>query len=876
MNFMPLSLVPLLVVGLLAITQTRFALQRAAEDKLAGMAAIKKAQVEGIIAGKLATVRVAADLVEGFLRQAFEKAADARDAQRLAVVRLLEAVLLDAERSAGDIEIVRGAVELSSGDPASAEARGRMRAYLARFMETRGCRDAFFLDTWGTVLVSLRDPALVGTTVSRISAGGLAELQRRLGPARERQAVLAAPPAGDGPAGVLVGAPVFIGTSRLGLIAFDLPVSRMCAAAEAAGPAGWSGQSCFLDRQGWLHGRPFGPSARARAEGRGSVPKRITLTGTGAGPALLCGAAAVALSPGFSDSHCVAAADGLGVEGLDWILWAEQEATEALLPQGPGGGMFVLTHFAQSNGYEDILLVQEDGFVFHTVMRGPDFRTNLLTGAFKSTNLGRMVQEVLASGREGIADYSPYPPAGNKPVGFLAVPLNSEEAPIMAVVVQLSPGWIDAVMGERTGMGKTGETLLVGPDFRMRSSSFLDPLEHSMEASFFGTVEKNGMASREVRAALSGKTGSHLSPDRDYRGQTVFSAYTPVQVGSLTWALLAKQDISEAFLPARRQTLILALAASIAAVVAAAISLWAADRLAQPVLRLAGAARAVADGRLGADLWIPAGRRDEVGVLAESFQAMTRQLQDLINGLEERVQERTQELESANRELESFSYSVSHDLRAPLRAIDGYAQMLEEDHRERLDTEGRRILAVVRSEARRMGLLIDDLLRFARLGKQTVFLEMTDMTGMVKEVFAELRAAHPGRTVELRLSPLPPGQADRNLIRQAWTNVLGNAFKFTSRRERAVIEVSGEANGTDVVYSVRDNGAGFSMDYADKLFGVFQRLHQQEEFEGTGVGLALVQRILERHGGRIWAEGKVEQGACFWFTLPAERNGKDG
>ena len=226
--------------------------------------------------------------------------------------------------------------------------------------------------------------------------------------------------------------------------------------------------------------------------------------------------------------------------------------------------------------------------------------------------------------------------------------------------------------------------------------------------------------------------------------------------------------------------------------------------------------------------------------------------------LDAKVRERTQELES-------FSYSVSHDLRAPLRAIDGYAQMLEEDYLSKLDAEGQRMLGVVRGNARRMGQLIDDLLAFSRLGRQQPALQRVDMTRLAQEVADELRGAHP---VLIELNPLPPANADPALLRQVWANLISNGIKYSSKKPDARVVVSGRDEPGEVVYSVRDNGAGFDMRYAEKLFGVFQRLHRADEFEGTGVGLAIVKRVVAQHGGRVWAEGRPGEGASFHFSMP--------
>jgi signal transduction histidine kinase len=236
--------------------------------------------------------------------------------------------------------------------------------------------------------------------------------------------------------------------------------------------------------------------------------------------------------------------------------------------------------------------------------------------------------------------------------------------------------------------------------------------------------------------------------------------------------------------------------------------------------------------------------------------------------LEGRVQERTRELESANKDLESFSYSVSHDLRAPLRAVDGYAQMLEEDYGAKLDAEGRRLLGVVRGEAARMGRLIDDLLKFSQVGRRSLARSSVDMHALASEVVAELSAEFPKARVVLGRLPAVPG--DRALLKQVWLNLVANALKYSSRAQSPRIEIGGRSEGGKCVYTVRDNGAGFDMRFQDKLFKVFQRLHRQEDFEGTGVGLAIVQRVIERHGGRIWAEAVEGQGASFQFALPEE------
>ncbi len=239
--------------------------------------------------------------------------------------------------------------------------------------------------------------------------------------------------------------------------------------------------------------------------------------------------------------------------------------------------------------------------------------------------------------------------------------------------------------------------------------------------------------------------------------------------------------------------------------------------------------------------------------------------------LELRVRERTAQLEAANKDLESFTYSVSHDLRAPLRAIDGFSHMLEEDYRERLDAEGRRLLGQVRAGAARMVRLIDDLLELSRAGRAPLARRNADMSALANDAAGEVLRDVNGARPAIEVGPLPPASCDPALLRQVWLNLIGNAVKYSSRRAAPLVAISGWRDDARTVYCVRDNGAGFDMRYYDKLFGVFQRLHRQEDFGGTGVGLAIAQRIIVRHGGSVWAEAKVDEGASFFFSLPSNR-----
>jgi len=246
-----------------------------------------------------------------------------------------------------------------------------------------------------------------------------------------------------------------------------------------------------------------------------------------------------------------------------------------------------------------------------------------------------------------------------------------------------------------------------------------------------------------------------------------------------------------------------------------------------------------------------------------------RRLRVEVTELQQRLRQHVAELEAANKELEQFSYSVSHDLRAPLRAINGFSNILAETYSSQFPTEARSLLTRIITNAERMGQLIEHLLRFSQLNRQTLSMRHVALNDLAKDVVDELRGYDASRNIQVKLSHLPDTKGDPVLLRQVFYNLLSNAFKFTRNKELAEIAVGTEMHGHELVYFVRDNGAGFDMQHASNLFRVFHRLHAAREFEGTGVGLSLVQRIVQRHGGQIWAEAVPQQGATFYFTLPA-------
>jgi signal transduction histidine kinase len=296
--------------------------------------------------------------------------------------------------------------------------------------------------------------------------------------------------------------------------------------------------------------------------------------------------------------------------------------------------------------------------------------------------------------------------------------------------------------------------------------------------------------------------------------------------------------------------------------------------ISNPILALAETAKIISERRDYSVRAVKLGR-DELGSLTDAFNNMLTQIQqqnftlkEFNQNLEQKVKERTTQLESLNKELEAFSYSISHDLRAPLRGIIGFTAILEEDYTNKLDDEAKRITAVIRNNTLKMGHLIDDLLTFSRMGRQDMVKTVIPSEQMIEELIKEMAPENKMGRISWVLHQVPDVKGDINAIRQVWINLISNAIKYSGNQAKPRIEIGSFKEREQTIFFIKDNGVGFDEKYRDKLFRVFQRLHSADEFEGTGVGLAIVEKIISKHGGRVWAEGKLNDGAGFYFTLP--------
>ncbi len=345
----------------------------------------------------------------------------------------------------------------------------------------------------------------------------------------------------------------------------------------------------------------------------------------------------------------------------------------------------------------------------------------------------------------------------------------------------------------------------------------------------------------------------------DYRGVPVLAATRYIEAADL--GLVTKIDISEAYTPIYEVRNRLLLISGITVIVIMVFSYFFSRGLSQPIVKLKEEVEKVGRGELYVSEVTHAG--DEIGALGSSFREMVEHLRSAFN----QIEQKNQQLENLNKELEAFSYSVSHDLRAPLRSIDGFSKILLEDYDDKLDDTGRDYLHRVRAATQRMGQLIDDMLTMSRITRRDMKPQIVDLSGVAGGIAGELTQREPGRRVNWRIQPGLATLGDEALLKIALSNLIENSWKFTSKKEEATIEVGSKEIDGDEVFYVGDDGAGFDMQYIHKLFTPFQRLHRAEDFTGTGIGLALVQRVINRHGGRVWAEGEEGKGATFYFTI---------
>ena len=462
---------------------------------------------------------------------------------------------------------------------------------------------------------------------------------------------------------------------------------------------------------------------------------------------------------------------------------------------------------------------------------------------------------------------------------FALAPIEGEKGAFLgAVVIEIDMDPVYRFILESTGLGQSGEVLIARREGE--SALFLSPLRRDPDAAFRRRVAFDEKISTPSQMAVQKQNGSGKA--RDYYGKEVLAAWR--YIPALRWGLVTEMEVGEAFAAidhARNLTLMVGM---IVVFLGAIAALSIARAVTGPVRVLQKGAEAIAAG----DLFyrVDTGKQDEIGRLSRSFDTMAEALirdRDARTEAEKNLQHHVCELQEVNRELEAFSYSVSHDLRSPLRSMDGFSLALLEDYEDRLDDTGRDYLQRVRAASQRMSQLIDDLLNLSRVTRCSISRAPVDLSRTAADIAAHLKQTAPDRGVRFVIAGGLETRGDERLLRIALENLLNNAWKFTAGNPAATIEFGATKCGmrnaecgikkqtdlpqSEIIYFVRDDGVGFDMAYVHKLFGPFQRLHSPEEFPGTGIGLATVQRVINRHGGKAWIEGKVGKGTTVYFTL---------
>jgi signal transduction histidine kinase len=532
-----------------------------------------------------------------------------------------------------------------------------------------------------------------------------------------------------------------------------------------------------------------------------------------------------------------------------------------------------LTYFKDAAGFYDLFLISPAGDAFFSLNQGEDLGSNYKTGRYKDSELARVFDRASTLLETEISDFGYYQ-ATNEPAAFVAAPLIKQGEVIGVVALQMSNQEVYRLVQEYAGLGQTGE-IVIGSRVGDKVI-FVTPVRNDPYAAFRRRIVMGLELDKPLQEAVQAKHGAGIAID--YREQKVLAAWR--YLPSPRWGMVVKIDAAESFASIDcLRNLFVAIAVG-ALLVVTLVAGFISKSISDPIVKLREAAGALASGDLTHRAAIISS--DEIGELADAFNKMAIRIDEdteelksanialltIQEELEQRVKTRTAELENANRELEAFAYSAAHDLRAPLCNIEGLSKLLIKGYGTALEIQGADYLQQVCSATLKMHQLIDGLLSLSKITRTNMHHDTVSLSHLVLELTEELQKGYPERTVEVIIAEEVYTRGDPNLLRIMLTNLLGNALKFSSKVPQPRIEFGLLRKEDETIFFISDNGVGFRMEHSDKIFAPFNRMHTEREFPGTGIGLATVQRIVNRHEGKIWVEAKEDHGATFFWTLP--------
>ncbi|MDD2302689.1 MAG: HAMP domain-containing protein, partial [Eubacteriales bacterium] len=651
--FLLLSLIPLIGTSVLAYVNSRNALQKAGTDKLRTVLDIRKNRLEKYLEQLRQDVSSLADTIGVLNERAFDNLTGIRELKKYEILRRFRNFEREAKAVASYPWVSRNMADLSAefqnlgperaksmrpgkNLPSKAGGGNKFAAAYQEFddlfsgqTDIYGYENALLIDPAGNVVFSANNEKVFGVDLNSetYKESGLGKLFQSLREAPKGRVGIADFSTFEGKAAMFIGAPIFDGDRLAGILAFHVTSVRINAIMNERTGMLKTAESYIVGPDKRMRSNSFlDPSGRSvEASFAGTMEKNGV--DTQAVREALDGKSGNLLIKNYLGKHVLSSFSPLHFNELNWAVIVEVDVTDAFAPQAETDGeendFFSL--FAKGHGYQDLMLILSDGFVFYTTARAADLNTNILTGPFKETHLAELVRKILKTQKPAITDLAPYPPSNNKPRGFAAAPVVCEGGTHVIVASQIPLERINEIMQGRAGMGEIADAYLAGPDKRMRSDSFLDPSARSVEASFAGTVEENGVDTRAVREALNGNSG--VESIADYRGNRVLSAFAPVRDADVKWAFIAELREDEAFAPVYRLRNTAVIFGVVIAAAVIVLAIWISGSLARPVVMITNASKSVANGNLNTDVNIES--TGETGMLAQAFNSMTQSLREL-------------------------------------------------------------------------------------------------------------------------------------------------------------------------------------------------------------------------------------------------------